>query len=164
MLQANYGSTGSNVDPGVTRDGSGGKDGAFRLPGRARKSGSASQMERGFTSQAATSKAARRDGYRCMLRILVYLGRTRSLGTRYTGKATDASTLRAYADANWDIVRSVTGFVIVLACGTVLSCSKRQHCISMSSCESELIALADCAIELLYLLNLLAFLGHESNS
>ena len=97
--------------------------------------------------------------YRCLLRILVYLSRTRNLGTRFTGKADDAKVLRAYADANWDLTRSVTGFMIMLACGTILSCSKRQHCISMSSCESELIALADCAIELLYLLNLLEFLG-----
>ena len=31
----------------------------------------------------------------------------------------------------------------------------------MSSCEAELVALADCAIELLHILDLLAFLGHE---
>ena len=31
----------------------------------------------------------------------------------------------------------------------------------MSSCESELIALADCAIELLYIRELLGFLGYE---
>ena len=99
--------------------------------------------------------------YRCLTRILVYLSRTRNLGTRFTGKADDAKVLRAYADANWDITRSVTGFLIMLAGGTILSCSKRQHCISMSSCESELIALADCAIELLYILNLLEFLGFK---
>jgi len=31
----------------------------------------------------------------------------------------------------------------------------------MSTCEAELIALADCAIELLYIIGLLRFLGHE---
>ena len=34
-----------------------------------------------------------------------------------------------------------------------------HHCITMSSCEAELIALADCAIELLHMLFLLEFLG-----
>jgi len=31
----------------------------------------------------------------------------------------------------------------------------------MSTCEAELIALADCAIKLLYIIGLLRFLGHE---
>ncbi len=36
----------------------------------------------------------------------------------------------------------------------------RQHCIAMLTCEAELIAVADCAIELLYIPGLLEFLGH----
>ena len=39
--------------------------------------------------------------------------------------------------------------------------SHRQHCISMSSCEAELVALADCAIELVYVQSLLKFIGYN---
>ena len=45
--------------------------------------------------------------------------------------------------------------------GVVAHGSRRQHCISMSVCESELIALADCAIELIYIMQLLKFIGYE---
>jgi len=49
----------------------------------------------------------------------------------------------------------------MLAGGAIAHASRRQHCISMSTCEAELIALADCASELLYIIGLLRFLGHE---
>ena len=49
----------------------------------------------------------------------------------------------------------------MLAGAAICSVSRRQHCITMSSCEAELIALCDAAIELLHILGVLAFLGHE---
>ena len=42
--------------------------------------------------------------------------------------------------------------------------SRRQHCITMSSCEAELVALADLAIEMLYIVDLLTFIGYEVGS
>ena len=39
--------------------------------------------------------------------------------------------------------------------------SRRQHCVTMSSTEAELVALADCAIELLYVMRVLEFIGYE---
>ena len=48
-----------------------------------------------------------------------------------------------------------------LAGGAIAYVCRRQHCISMSSCEAELVALADAAIELIYLVGLLADVGHE---
>ena len=98
--------------------------------------------------------------YRCLVHILVYLGRTASLGTWFTNHAADKG-LRVFADANWGVTRSVTGFVILLAGAAIAHASRRQHCISMSSCESELIALADCAIELLHVSALLRFIGYS---
>ena len=68
--------------------------------------------------------------------------------------------LRAYADANWTTTRSTTGYVITLAGAAIAHASRRQHYIAMSTCGAELIDLADCAIELLYILGLLEFLGH----
>ena len=97
--------------------------------------------------------------YDCLVRVLVYLGRTRLLGTSFT-KHGDPS-LHAFADSNWSATRSVTGFVIFLANGAVAHCSRRQHCITMSSCEAEFVALADLAIEVLHVSALAEFVGYE---
>ena len=96
--------------------------------------------------------------YECAMRVLVYLGRTRQLGTSFSRHG--ETKLHAYADSNWLTTRSTTGFVIFLAGGAIAHASRRQHCISMSSCEAELIALADLAIELIYVKRLLEFIGH----
>ena len=86
--------------------------------------------------------------YYCLVRVLVYLLRTRNLGITLSANGVGAHKLRARADSNWSEKRSTTGFVIFLANGAINCKSGRQHCICMSSCEAELVALADCAIEL----------------
>jgi hypothetical protein len=86
----------------------------------------------------------------CLVRILVYLKRTHKLGIRYSAHSPEASTLCARADSNWSERRSTTGLVIFLAGAAINSASRRQHCISLSSCEAELIALAEVAIELVH--------------
>ena len=101
--------------------------------------------------------------YKCAERILVYLGRTPRVGTTFTGKGDGAGVLRAYADSNWTETRSTTGYTIMLGNATVDAASRRQHCITMSSCEAELVALADCAIALLFIIGVTGFLGHESD-
>ena len=97
--------------------------------------------------------------YTCALRVLVYLGRTRLLGTSFSRHG--VSKLHAFADSNWLTTRSTTGYVVFLAGGAITHASRRQHCISMSSCEAELIALADLAIELIYVKSLLEFIGYQ---
>ena len=99
--------------------------------------------------------------YECAMRVLVYLGRTRTLGTSFT--AHGDTRLHAYADSNWQTTRSTSGYVVFLARGAIAHASRRQHCISMSSCEAELVALADLAIELLYIDSLLRFIGYEND-
>ena len=47
----------------------------------------------------------------------------------------------------------------MLGNAAISSASRRQHCITMSSCEAELVALADCAIELLFIIGVLQFIG-----
>ena len=59
-------------------------------------------------------------------------------------------------DSNWATTRSLTGFVIYLGGGAIAHACRRQHCITMSSCEAELVALADLAIELIYIRELAA--------
>jgi len=50
-----------------------------------------------------------------------------------------------------------------MLCGAaIVAVSRRQHCITMSSCEAELVALADLAIELLHVVEVVNFLGHET--
>lgn len=98
--------------------------------------------------------------YRHLERVLVYLGRTASLGITFSVHQ-KGEGLRCYADSNWSITRSTSGYVIILCGGTISANSHRQHCITMSSTEAELVALADCAIELLYILGVLEDLGVE---
>ena len=102
--------------------------------------------------------------YHCAERILVYLARSPRMGTTFTGKADGANVLRAYADSNWTETRSTTGYCIMLGNATVSSASRRQHCITMSSCEAELVALADCAIELLFIIGVVTFIGISCDS
>jgi hypothetical protein len=102
------------------------------------------------------------DLYECLMHVLVYLGRTRRMGITYSAYADGARTLRAFGDSNWSTTRSTTGYAIML-CGAVISAaSRRQHCITMSSCEAELVALADLAIELLHVVEVVNFLGHPT--
>ena len=93
------------------------------------------------------------------MRVLVYLGRTHLLGTSFTDKGNTA--LHAFADSNWSATRSITGFVVFLGGGAIAHACRRQHCITMSSCEAELVALADLAIEILYAIGLTDFIGHK---
>ena len=97
----------------------------------------------------------------CLMHVLVYLGRSRKMGTTFSSFVPGARKLRAFADSSWNITRSVTGWMMVLAGATICAASRRQHCITMSSCEAELVALADCAIELLHIIQVLEFLGYD---
>ena len=97
--------------------------------------------------------------YTCLMRVLVYLARSRCLGTSFAEGG--ETHLHAYADSNWSTTRSITGFVIFLGGGAIAHACRRQHCITMSSCEAELVALADLAIELIYIRQLAEFVGHK---
>ena len=99
--------------------------------------------------------------YECARRVLVYLGRTRLLGPTYCKNAPRAAELYALCDANWTTTRSVSGGCFMLGGSAVSTFYRSQHCITMSSTEAELYALAECAIELLYFIGLLEFIGHK---
>ena len=96
----------------------------------------------------------------CAYRVLVYLGRTRKIGATYCKYTPRADELWALADANWRSTRSTSGFVIFLGGCAISTCCRRQGCISMSTTEAELVALADCAIELICLIGVLETLGY----
>ena len=95
-----------------------------------------------------------------MERVLVYLARTASLATNYNADAPRARTLYARSDSDWSVRRSTSGYVISLAGGSVAHGSRRQHNITLSSTEAELTALAELALELLYVRDVLQQIGH----
>lgn len=68
-----------------------------------------------------------------------------------------------YSDADWagDISthRSTTGYVFMYAGGAVSWASRLQHCVTLSSMESEYVALGEATQELVWLRKLLADLG-----
>ena len=99
--------------------------------------------------------------YRCMERVLVYAARTTELEVYYTGSGDEARKVRVKADSDWHVRRSTTGFWVQLAMASISSRSHRQHCIAMSSCEAEMMALADASLELLYLVEVLTHIGFE---
>ena len=99
--------------------------------------------------------------YECLMHVLVYLGRSRNVGITFSAHMPNADQLMSYADSNWGVTRSTTGFLIMLCGAVICAVSRRQHCITMSSCEAELVALADLAIELLHVSEVAKFLGHE---
>ena len=65
--------------------------------------------------------------YMHLVRVLVYLIRTKNLGITYPAHALHAYRLRARADSNWSETCSTTGFVIFLAGATINNASRRQQ-------------------------------------
>ena len=95
-----------------------------------------------------------------MERVLVYAVRNKDIFINYTATQPNSHKLRGASDSDWSVRRSTTGFVIILACGAIAHASRRQHCIALSSTEAELMALADLAVELLYIREVLKHIGH----
>lgn len=96
-----------------------------------------------------------------LTRVLVYLLRNPGLGITYSAHAPSASRLRARVDADWSVRQSTSGFVASLAGATVSHFSRRQHCIAVSTCEAELMALASAALEVLFIRKIMESLGYE---
>ena len=65
-----------------------------------------------------------------------------------------------YSDSDWgSTTASTTGYIAMLCGAAIVWASRRQHSISMSSTEAEIIAASDAALEAVYLRALLAELG-----
>ena len=101
---------------------------------------------------------------KCAMRVLVYLLRNESLGLTYSSAGDDAKKLRVMVDANWSTKRSTSGFVALLAGAAVSNFHRSQHCIAVSTCEAELMALATAALEVLFLIKVLTSTGYEFES
>ena len=93
--------------------------------------------------------------------MLRYLKGTSSLGLHF--KPADRLELEGYADTDWasslDDQKSASGYCVYLGGNLIVWSSKKQHVVSLSSCESEYRAVAQTAIEIVWLKALLCELG-----
>ena len=80
--------------------------------------------------------------------VLCYLSRTRELGLCYTP---DQSEAHGMSDADWAVKHSTTGYVFKFNSAAISWGSKKQDSISLSSCESEIMAASEAAKEAVYL-------------
>lgn len=92
-------------------------------------------------------------------RILVYLLATKDLPITYSRDTPNSSRLIGRADANFTPHRSTSGRVIMYGGATVMHRAQKQHCVAMSTCESELMALSSLALDMLYIKRVLTHLG-----
>jgi hypothetical protein len=108
--------------------------------------------------------AAPTDAHRlAALRVLRYLKATSSLGITLGGRM-DSRPLVAFSDANWaskspDDARSTSGWLLKIGSGPVCWASKKQSVTALSSTESEYIAAALAAREIVWLRDLLVGIG-----
>ena len=83
--------------------------------------------------------------------VFKYLDATKALGITYDAGPSDLS---GYSDANWDI-KSTSGWTINWQNATISWGSAKQTCVSLSSCEAEIVALSEAAKDMVYFRKLL---------
>jgi hypothetical protein len=103
--------------------------------------------------------------YRAALRILRYLKGTSKFALTFRRKRSNASDPTiAYCDSDWagnaDHRRSVSGYVIYALGAAIVCSSKFQNLVATSTCEAEYTAMTACCLEIMWLRNLLADIGH----
>ena len=91
-------------------------------------------------------------------RVLAYLYVHRALGLTYTADMADPV---AYADSDWAVRRSTSGWLVLWHNAAITWGSKQQATIALSSCEAEIMAASQAAQEVIYIRRLLTELGFE---
>jgi hypothetical protein len=95
-------------------------------------------------------------------RVLHYLSGTRSYSITYNDVLGHPNYFLGYADAsfgNTEDLKSITGYVFMMAGGAITWFSKKQSITAMSTTEAEYIALSEAAREARWLRNLFSELG-----
>eukprot|EP00965_Chrysotila_dentata_P133855 4427075-Pleurochrysis_carterae.AAC.4 len=92
-------------------------------------------------------------------RVLAYMAQTADEGIEF--KSGGEAELVAYSDSDWAVAHSTTGFCITFGGAALSYDSKRQHCISFSPTEAEIVAVSHTAAEVIYLRGLLAEMVQE---
>jgi hypothetical protein len=98
---------------------------------------------------------------KCVDKLLLYMAHTSHLGITYDGRVPDAALLKARSDSDWAVGHSTTGWHHNVAGGAVGHSSKRQPCITTSSCEAEIVAASTCAVEIMYVRGMMREMGAE---
>jgi hypothetical protein len=103
---------------------------------------------------------------RAARRVLMYLKGTRSLGIKFSADSwiySESDVLQGYCDADYagcvDTRKSTSGYVFVLNGGPISWKAKLQDIVTLSSAESEYVALTSACQEAIYLRELLQGLG-----
>jgi len=94
-----------------------------------------------------------------LLMVVSYLHGSREQAIEYRQSA--GLVLTAFSDASFETWGATTGLVIFLAGAAVSAMARRQRCVTLSTCEAELVALSMCAAEVIYFRILLEELGFE---
>ena len=94
-----------------------------------------------------------------LLRVSVYLWYHAEEPVTYSRGTPGSSRLSGKCDANMGIKRSVTGKAIKYGGAIIMARTVLQHSIAMSTCEAELMALADLALDLEFCRIVLEHLG-----
>ena len=99
-------------------------------------------------------------------RVLRYLSGTRDYGITYRADkpSPEENHFLGYSDASYannDDVTSVSGYVFLMSGGAITWDSRKQNNVSLSTTESEYVALAEATRELTWLRNLLQGLGFD---
>jgi hypothetical protein len=102
---------------------------------------------------------------KAMYRVMQYVVQTKNYGLNVSMNGT--YEIMAFTDANWaadkDTRKSVSGHAIYFG-GTLVSWkSKTQQCTTLSSTESEYVALASCVNDMEHICNILISFGIEVN-
>ena len=100
---------------------------------------------------------------KAMYRGMDYVIATRDLQLRLEPSDVEKGEIVAYSDSNWasdkDSRKSVSGNVIYYSGALVSWKSKAQHCVTLSSCEAEYMALSQCICDVEYVRQVLESMG-----
>jgi hypothetical protein len=114
----------------------------------------------GICARALTFPTKEMDA--CADRVIAYMAQHPDHGLTYDGNARNASICDSHSDSDWSM-HSTTGWCIMYANAAIAWASKRQHCISLSSTEAEIMAASMNATEILYVRGLLREMGVDVN-
>jgi hypothetical protein len=95
-------------------------------------------------------------------KILAYLKKTPDLPLILGGSSPDTIGelgLTAYCDSNWETDRSTSGFLVFYGSSPIAWSSKRQAVVASSSVYAELISVYHTSAEIVWMRNVLDFLG-----
>lgn len=106
--------------------------------------------------------------FRYAKKILRYLKETRSRKLYFRRQENPDYKVTGFTDANWagnvDNRKSTSGYIIFVNGTPILTGSKTQHAVSLSSCESELYGISIAGVQMLYLRRLMDEMNMKVNN